>query len=92
MTTRHSPLAALRKQADAMAAMIRAAERGEKVDARFAEKIEAARLQPSLKVGIVMDDKVITLELPWTTIHVASEAGLSEYIVNLMREARDALN
>lgn len=88
MTTRHSPIAALKKQADAMAAMIKKAERGERVDVRFAEKVAAARRGPTFKVGIVMDDKVITLDLPWTTISTTSEVGLSEYIVQQMREAR----
>jgi hypothetical protein len=91
MTTKHSPLRVLKAQADKMAAMIMAAERGEKIDVRFAEKIEAARLQESIKVGIVMDDKVITIELPWETIRRSGEVGLSEYIVRQMRETRDTV-
>ena len=92
MTTRHSPLSQLKAQADKIAMTIKAAERGEKVAVRFAEKIEAARAKESFKVGIVMDDKVITIEMPWATIRETSEAGLSEYIVRQMREARDAVN
>ena len=59
---------------------------------RFAGKIEAARGKNSFKVGIVMDDKIITIEMPWTTIRSANETGLAEYILNQMREARDAIN
>ena len=88
MTTKHSPLHLLKAQADKIAAMIKAAERGERIGVRFAEKIAAARAKPSLKIGVVMDDKVFTLDLPWTTIRGTSEAGLAEYVVNLMREAR----
>lgn len=92
MTTAHSPLRILKAQADKIAATLKAAERGEKIDVRFAEKIEAARSKPSFKAGIVMDDKVITIEMPWETIRGTSEVGLAEYILNQMREARDALN
>jgi hypothetical protein len=92
VTTRHSPLSQLKAQADKIAATLKGAERGEKIDIRFAEKIEAARAKDCFKVGIVMDDKVIMIEMPWATIRETSEAGLSEYIVRQMREARDAVN
>lgn len=92
MTTSHSPLSALKAQADKIAAMIKAAERGEKVDVRFAEKLAAARFKDGFKVGIVMDDKVITIEMPWATIRDANEVGLAEYVLKQMRGARDAVN
>lgn len=92
MTTKHSPLSALKAQADKIAQMLKAAECGEKIDARFAEKIEAARSNENFRVGIVMDDKVITIDMPWVTVRSTSEVGLAEYILNLMREARHAVN
>lgn len=92
MTTKHSPLNALKAQADKIAAMLKAAERGEKIDVRFAAKIDEARARESFKTGIVMDDKVIILELTWVTINGTSEAGLAEYILKQMRETRDAIN
>lgn len=92
MTTRHSPLSALKAQSDKIAATLKAAERGEKIDARFAEKILAARLTESFKVGIVMDDKIITIEMPWVTIRDTNEAGIAEYVLKQMREARDAVH
>lgn len=88
MTTKHSPLSVLKAQADKIAQTLAAAERGEKIDVRFAEKIAAARGKDAIKVAIVMDDKVIFIEIPWATIRSAGEAGLSEYIVNQMREVR----
>ncbi len=91
MTTKHSPLSALKAQADKIAQTLKAAERGEKIDVRFAEKINEARGKESFKVGIVMDDKIITIEMPWATIRATSEVGLSEYIVKQMREARDTV-
>lgn len=92
MTTAHSPLRVLKAQADKIAATLKAAERGEKIDVLFAEKIEAARHKANFKAGIVMDDKIITIEIPWETIRNTSEVGLAEYILNQMREARDAVN
>nr|WP_295465278.1 hypothetical protein [Mesorhizobium sp.] len=88
MTTRHSPLNALKAQADKIAATLKAAERGEKIDAQIAGGLAEARAKDSFKVGIVMDDKIVTITMPWTTIRATSEAGLSEYIVNQMRETR----
>jgi hypothetical protein len=91
MTTKHSPLRVLKAQADKIAAMIASAERGEPIDVLFAEKIEAARAKDSVMFGILMDDKFITIELPWETIRTTGEVGLSEYIVQQMREARDTV-
>lgn len=92
MTTKHSPLRVLKAQADKIAQTLKAAERGEKIDVHFAEKIEAAREKESFKAGIVMDDKIIIIEMPWTTIRGTSEAGLAEYILDQMREASEIAN
>ncbi len=92
MTTKHSPMSALKAQAAKIAATLKGAERGDKIDARFATKIAEARVRGVFKVGIVMDDKVITIDMPWATIRDSDEAGLSEYILGLMRETRDAIN
>jgi hypothetical protein len=89
MTTARSPLSQLKAQADKIAATLKAAERGEKIDVRFAEKIEAARSKESFKFGIVMDDKVITIEMPWATIRGTNEVGLAQYILDQMRESRE---
>lgn len=84
MTTKHSPLRRLKAQADGIAAKMKAAERGE-----IAVKGDA-RDRDSVKFGVVMDDKIITLEMPWATIREYSEVGLAEYILKLMREDRSA--
>lgn len=87
MTTAKSPLHALERQAKKIASILKAAERGDKIDVVFARNLEAARLKPSFKMAIVMDDKLITLELPWVTIREETEAGLSDFIVDQMRKA-----
>lgn len=89
MTTARSPLRVLKAQADKIAATLKAAERGEKIDVRFAEKIEAARGTDGFKVGIVMDDKIITIEMPWAVVRETNEAGIAEYILDQMREVRN---
>lgn len=90
MTTKHSPLRILKMQADQIAAMLKAAERGEKIDIRFAERITAARRSPSLKVGIAMDDRFISIEMPWATISGSTETSLAEFILKHMQEARES--
>jgi hypothetical protein len=85
MTTSQSPLSRLKAQADKIAATIKAAERGENIDVRFAAKIEEARGRESFTIGIVMDDKLIKLDLPWPTIRENSETALAEYILKQMR-------
>ncbi|TPJ70480.1 MULTISPECIES: hypothetical protein [unclassified Mesorhizobium] len=90
MTTSQSPLRVLKAQADKIAAVLKAAERGDHVGAEFAGNIAAAREKPSFKTGIVMDDKVVTIDMPWATIKASSEVGLSEYILKQMRGSREA--
>lgn len=85
MTTSKSPLGQLRAQADQIATLLKAAERGEKIEAQFARKIEEARTRESIKLGIVMDDKVLTPEIPWTVIRELGQAELSRWIVRQMR-------
>lgn len=86
MTTKHSSRSALKKQSDEIARVMKAAERGEKLGTQFAEKIEAARNKDSVKFGIVMDDKIITITIPWATIRETGEVALSEYVFKQMRE------
>jgi hypothetical protein len=92
VTTKHSPLRVLKTQAEKCASMLKAAERGEPIDVRFAAQIAAARGREKFKFAIVMDDKVITIEMPWATIRITGEVGLSEYILKLMREQRDVVH
>lgn len=89
MSTKHSPLAHLTAQADHIASTIKRAARGEPIDQRFAQKLAAARAKEVVKIGVVMDDKVITIDLPWKVIHETTEAGLSAWILDLMRETRE---
>lgn len=88
MTTAHSPLRVLRAQADRCAAALKAAERGETIAADPAGKIAAARARDSITFAVVMDDKVLKITLAWATVRATSQAGLSDYILDRMRETR----
>ena len=90
MTTSQSPLRVLKAQADKIAQIIKAVERGENSIEDRGGKIAAARNRDTFKVGVVMDDKVITIDMAWATIRANSEVGLAEYILKLMRGTREA--
>lgn len=92
MTTNRSPLRVLKAQAEKIAATIKAADRGDPVPATFAEKLAEARERETVRVGIVMDDKVVKIDIAWATIRSTSKAGLTEYILGLMRETRRAVH
>jgi hypothetical protein len=89
MTTARSPLRVLKAQADKIAMALKAAERGETIATDPAGKIAAARTRESVTFAVVMDDKVLKIELPWATVRETSEVGIAEYILKQMREARD---
>jgi hypothetical protein len=92
MTTSRSPLRVLKAQADSIAKTIKAVERGENPIEDQGGKIAAARNKPSVKFGVVMDDKLITIEMAWDIIQNTSEVALSEYILRYMRDAREMSN
>lgn len=83
MTTKHSPLAALKAQADQIATLLKAAERGDNIPS-----MAQARSQPSFTFGVVMDDKVLRIEMTWEKVRDTEWVALSEYIVLQMQEKR----
>lgn len=85
MTTSHSPLRVLKGQAARIAERMKAIERGEVSD----PKIDAARAAGLFKIGVVMDDKIITLKITADKIRECSEAALAEYVLRLMKGERD---
>lgn len=89
MTTSHSPLRMLKAQSDQIARTIKAAERGEPIAPEFARKLAEARLRDSFVLGVLMDDKVLKITIPWATVRETSEVALSEYVLKQMRGARD---
>jgi hypothetical protein len=92
MTTAHSPLRVLKAQADNIARIVKAVERGENPIEDRGGKIAAARDRDGVKFGIVMDGKVLTIDMSWALIRETSEVGIAEYVLKQMREARDAVH
>lgn len=87
MTTKDSPLEDLKAQADNIATMLKNAEAGVfPQHIPNIKKVMEARSNPTIKVGIVMDDKVLAPELEWATIRGMSHHELSRWIVRQMRE------
>lgn len=91
MTTSQSPLRVLKAQADKIAKTVKAIDRGEKVEGDPLGKIEASKARGVFKFAVVMDDKIIALEMAWATIGAHSEVGLAEYILKLMRGSRETV-
>jgi|ERR1039458_8778337 hypothetical protein len=89
MTTARSPLRMLTQQANKIAALLKAVERGDKTADDPCGKIAAALKMDRVKLAVVMDDKILSITMPWITIRETSEAGIAEYVLNQMREARD---
>jgi hypothetical protein len=76
-------------QADKIAQTLKAVEHGENPVSDSGGKIAASMVRGSFKTGIVMDDKLITLEMPWKMIRDTSEVALAEYILKQMRNQRE---
>lgn len=89
MTTARSPLPALKAQADKIAAQLKAASDGKSIAPDPAGKIASALARESITFAVVMDDKVLKIEMPWATIRETAEAGIADFILDRMRESRD---
>lgn len=87
MTTAKSPPEKLRAQAHHIAETLKRSAIGEKVADDPAGKIPASKERGSLKAAIVMDDKIINIDVPWATIEAASIPELCEFIFEQMSEA-----
>ncbi|MGR4927312.1 hypothetical protein ACIPUD_10945 [Bradyrhizobium sp. CAR08] len=89
MTTSHSPLRALKAQADNIARILKAIERGEKVTEDVGGKLAASLTAGVAKVAIAMDDKMIIVDIAWATVKATGEMALADYVLKLMRGSRD---
>ena len=93
MSTARSPYRKLKAEADRIAAQLKAIERSDALGVPDpAGKVAAARQRGAINCAVVMDDKILKIEMPWSMIKDSSEAGISEFILKHMREARDAVH
>lgn len=89
MSTSRSPLRQLQAEANRIAAMIKRWERRDFQGVEDpARKLEKAFAAGRLKVGIVQDDKVTTLEIDIDVLRNHSEASLSAVVLRHMQGAR----
>lgn len=92
MTAANSPHNKLKEQADRIATALKAAERGDTIAHDPGGKIAAARARDSVSFAVVMDDKIIKIEMPWSTIRETSVRGISEYIIEQMRGSKKSVH
>ena len=86
MTTAQSPPEVLKAQADEIAARLKRIERGDVT--LKPHELPPSRGRQSVSFAVVMDDKILTIELNWETIRTADEKEISEFILKRMRESR----
>ncbi|MCK1577834.1 hypothetical protein [Bradyrhizobium sp. 174] len=89
MTTSQSPLRVLKAQASNIAHLLKVVERGDNVTEDAGGKIAASLAKGVAKVAIAMDEKVIILDIAWSTVKTSSEVALAEYVLKLMRGSRE---
>lgn len=88
MTTSRSPLRAIKQQADRVARVLKAADRGEYAGVD-GEKMRASEARGFVRFALVMDDKTLVVEMAWAAIREASESAISAYLVKCMKEQRE---
>lgn len=69
--------------------MLKAVERGEHPVEDTSGKIAASLKTGRTKIGIVMDDRIVTMEMDWATIKATSELALSEFILKSMMDQQN---
>lgn len=89
MTTLLSPLRALKAQADRIARNLKEIESGKRIAPDPAGKLAEARKHDEMIFGIVMDDKIVKITIPWKTIREFGEVALSEFVLKQMKGTRD---
>lgn len=77
MTNASSPPHVLRAQARKIAVTLKGAQDG--------SPDSTIKLADTVKFGVVMDDKVITIEMAWTSIRDFTIEGLTEYVLKQMQ-------
>jgi len=92
VTTAKSPTHELRAQAHKIADVLKRAAGGEKIANDPLGKIEASKARGFIDFAIVMDDKILKIEIPWQTINELALPLLCDFIFDQMSEAKHAAN
>lgn len=92
MTTVKSPPHQLRAQAHKIAESLKALAAGNATVNDPLGKIEASKARGYIDFAIVMDDKVLKIEIPWTKISELTQPMLCDFIFDLMSEGKHVAN
>ena len=76
MTTSQSPTNVLKKQAERIAKLLKQGVRGE---------LPNFQKKDPIKFGVIMDDKVFTIEIGWQKVCDSTEYALTEMILREMK-------
>lgn len=90
MTTKNSPVAKLRRQAEQIARTLKEIESTGFSKYDVGGKIASARLRDSVKFAVAMDDKVLSIGILWSTVRGMSEHAIAEWVLKYMREQQNA--
>jgi hypothetical protein len=88
VTTAKSPPSELRAQAHKIADSLKRAAAGEKIANDPQGRIEASKARGYIDFAIVMDDKILKIEVPWQTIRDLALPLLCDFIFDQMSEAK----
>lgn len=88
MTTKDSPIGVLREQAEKVARVLKAAERGSISKSDPAHKLVDALSKGQATLVVAMDDKFIKITVSREVVSASTEAEITEYILAQMREEK----
>jgi hypothetical protein len=89
MTTAKSPPGQLRAQAHTIADTLKRAARGEKIANDPLGKIPASKERGFIDFAIVMDDKILKIQVPWKVIEESTVPQLCDFIFEQMSKEPD---
>jgi len=90
MATSNTPAKILRMHSDRIAHIMKDLEAGQPVKDGISSKIAASKASGVFRPLVAMDDKLVVIEIPWTTVRNLSESELSAFIFDLMQGGQAA--
>lgn len=93
MTTSKSPPDVIRAQAHRIAETLKKVADGGIINVSDPNgKLKASLEKGVVDFGIVMDDKIVKIEIPWETVRVHTQQSLCDWIFRLMSDIHKNAN
>jgi len=89
MSTSQSPRRKLKAEASKMARILKDVAAGKSVVEDVGGKLAASLARGTAKVAIMMDDKIIAIEMEWDAVRATGQIALAEVIFKKMRGATE---